>query len=649
MPAADDQSGDPASYLAGWIRLLSPGDFQDCYQRTWPPGSARSWEELVAAAGTDVIRAACREAAAAGFLDRLADVVGKREADAGRDDTDITEMLVRTGGGGIMQAIVSKAKGFLDPKSLLAVYEAYDACAMVVGREGPRGTAFLVRPDMVLTAAHVVLDRDDSGSAPTWSDRLFDDLVFSFRPRDGAAPGNRVEVRAAARDALRAVSRPWGKWPNILNPHLAAPPEPTLDYALIKLAQRVEHVKPVAVDPPAGVEAKRRCWTTGYPGGTAGVVDIDQVVDADAGGGRWLHKANAVAGMSGSCCINDLGKMAGIHEGSVELVQNGKPVRFNRGIGIAAIRAHQKAAASRDPMLTRVVVPGVEFEDAALVRELHDAGLRLADPAFKAHWDAAVRRVLGGADPSLSADLPAFHPWFRRARFEDWIERAAPRERVCFIGGQRGAGASFCQQILKAKLDPSGVNYRAVNATQVAAFSPGEALAAMAAAPPSPTRTSAADFRYQDANDLIRELAGGGQYLSGPRTVAIDFGSQGGPGRLIGTNWQEFILGLLAAESIRLVLIGLTRAEQAVLSDRWLGNPPTEEIRGVSIQLEHVTADEFESYAGTLADARGLRLTTLQLRQRIEPILGPYPYATPGNPELQTAFFALAAIALERG
>ena len=74
--------------------------------------------------GANVVRAACVEAAAKGFLDRLAEFVGKWEADAGRDPAEIAAMRTRTGGSGIMQAIVDQAEGMLDPASLLAVYEA---------------------------------------------------------------------------------------------------------------------------------------------------------------------------------------------------------------------------------------------------------------------------------------------------------------------------------------------------------------------------------------------------------------------------------------------------------------------------------------------------------------------------------------------
>jgi hypothetical protein len=643
-----DHPFDPAVYLAGWT-MLPPDIFKICYKSTYPRGSALSWEELVASGGADPIRSACLEASAIGFLDRLADVVGKWEVDNGRPAADVAAMLPLTSGGGIMQAIINHATGFLDPRSLLAVYDAYNACAMVMGPQGPRGTAFLVRPDMVLTAAHVVLDCEGNDDARTWSNRIFDDLIFSFSPRDGAATPDRVQVRAAVKDALVASSKPWGRWPNLLNLSLSSPPEPTLDYALIRLAQRVEHIKPVAVDPPAGVDAQRRCWTTGYPGGNAGVVDIDVVVNANAGGGRWLHKANAVQGMSGACCINDLGKLAGIHEGSVTLPVEGENRPFNRGISIAAIREHQKSTAGRDPMLSRIVVQGVEFEDAELVGELYRAGQRLADPAFSSNWDAAVRAVLGGADPSLSAGLPAFHPWFTRDRFEEWIRRAVPRERLCFVSGERGAGASFCKQILKARLDPSGLDYIEISPTQVAAFSPREAIPAGSDAAPSPSRTGAANFRYNDADDLIAQLRGVGQYSTGPRTLVIDFGPDGGPDRLIGTSWQEFITRLLAEEAVRLVLIGLTADEQAVLHDLLLDNPATEDIRAVPIQIAHVTPDEFEAYVGALADARGVKLRTADLRQRLALILGPYPYAPPGNTALRTSFFALAAMTLEAG
>lgn len=649
-PLADGENPhvDLAAYLAAWTQL-PPDEFKGCYRSAYPAGLARPWAELVALEGANVIRAACTEAASKGFLDRLAEFVGKWEADAGRDPEEIAAMRTRTGGSGVMQAIIDQAEGMLDPASLLAVYEAYTACAIVRGPQGFRGTAFLVRPDMVLTAAHVVLDSDDVAGAKTWSNRLLEGLTFSFRPRDGVPGAARAKIYPAPKNALVALSQPWGQWSNKLNCNLTASLDPTFDYALIRLAQRVDHIKPVAVDPPATVEAGRRCWAVGYPGGNAGRVDIKDVVDDNPGGGRWLHRANTVEGMSGGCCINDLGKLAGLHEGAVKVPRDGTLVELNRGIGIAAIRDHQRKITGRDPMASRIFVPGLEFDDPEMVGDLYRAGLRLADAASAVKWDAAVRAVLRGADPSNPADLPGFHPWFTRDKFEEWVRRAAPRERLCFVSGERGAGASFCKQILRARLDPSGVDYLEISPTQVAAFSPREAIPSADPGTRSPSRTSAADFRYNDANDLIAQLRGSSQYIMGTRTVAIDFGSDGGSDRLIGTSWQEFIIRLLAEEAIRLVLIGLTRDEQTVLHDLLVDNPATEDIRTVHIQLAHVTSDEFESYASSLADARGVKLKLSELRTRTEPILGPYPYAPPGNLALQTAFFALAAMTLEAG
>ena len=242
-------------------------------------------------------------------------------------------------------------------------------------------------------------------------------------------------------------------------------------------------------------------------------------------------------------------------------------------------------------MASRIFVPGLEFDDPEMVGDLYRAGLRLADSASAVKWDTAVRAVLGGADPSNPADLPGFYPWFTRDKFEEWIRRAVPRERLCFVSGERGAGASFCKQILRVRLDPSGVDYLEINPTQVAAFSPREAIPSAEAGMPSPSRTSAADFRYNDANDLIAQLRGGSQYIMGTRTLAIDFGSDGGPDRLIGTSWQQFISRLLAEETVRLVLIGLTRDEQTVLHDLLVDDPATEDIRTVPIQLAHITPD----------------------------------------------------------
>ena len=346
--------------------------------------------------------------------------------------------------------------------------------------------------------------------------------------------------------------------------------------------------------------------------------------------------------------MNHNGKLAGIHEGAVEVVlKPGQPrAKFNRGVEIAAIRAHMQSG-GKDPLAASSATPGVEFDDPELVRGLYRAGSQLAGPGDAPVWDGWVRKVLD-ADPANSASLPGFHPWFEREEFEYWIAKPKQRERLCLIGGQRGAGASFCKQILRAMLDPAASGYLSVDSTEVAAFSPKEAVGLATA--PSPTRTGSANFRYNDATELIAGLrAEGGDEQTG--TVAIDFGPHGGTARLANA-WQEFVVQLLAEDWIRVVLIGLKLDERAVLREAIEKHSAIVGLRPKEIELDPIGADEFRAYATDLVDARRIKLADAkadaqaELMRRIDAVLKPDPTELP---QLQTAMFALAAIAFEKG
>lgn len=635
-----------AEFLAGWIRL-SLDSFKACYGIVIPSGEAKSWPELVLDPSGNVIAAACAEAAKKEFIDRLGLAIAKLEGEDGRAANEIVDMLTKVSGTGQMQAILEQGRGLSDSTVLLAAAAAADACAIVTIDEGqsrtPRGTAFLVRPDMVLTAAHVVLDCDETAGEKTWADRLLPGLSFSFKAHGNRSSADRVDVPPAVKNPLASSSKPYGTTDGVLSVDLAPPATPTLDYALIRLARRVEHIKPVTIEPPGSVKKEKLCWAFGFPGGNALKFDVNDVTDDKPGGDRWLHIANTYGGMSGGCCINHLGEFAGIHEGAIAQMVGGKSQQRNRGISIAAIRRAQCANGS-DPMESRVVVPGLEFDDREMVSELCKAGKRLASPAFAGQWQQNTAAVFAGADPEQAGSLPGFHPWFPRRDFEDWIERKDTRERLCLVSGERGAGASFCKQILKARLDPSGIDYFELSPTKIVAFTPNEAVGAAAPSTPSANRTSAANFRYNDVEELIKQLRPKQGGWAGKRTVAIDFGPSDGSERLIGTKWQEFVVSLLAQDWVRLVLIGLTYDEQSALRDMVQGRQETKDLRAVVVDLRHVTRNEFEAYAGKLIDARSSRINGGELSQKIKAIL---PDATVPLAEMQTVILALGAITLE--
>lgn len=631
-----------AAFLADWTHL-SVKDFEGCYRSVYPRGQARSWEVLVADAGEQVILATCSEAAGGGFIDRLGRAVANWEHDQGRDPSEIAAMLDRTSGFGLMQAMTNQQRGFMDASILMPMLQASNACAIVFEAGEQIGTAFLVRPDLVMTAAHVVM----AANGASWAHTLRPDLQFSFKARENRSADERVKVLPAP-NALVDHSPPHGTPPNRLVQSLVSPADKRLDYALIRLAQRVEHVSPIDVDPPATVAMGLPCWAFGYPGGNALKMDVDVVTNDQPGGNRWLHTANAAPGMSGGCCINHLGRLAGIHEGAITTTRAGVSSVQNRGIGIAAIRAAQTAA-GKDPMAARSAVIGLEFDDPDMVRGLYRAGMYLASAAFAPTWRAMAKAVFLGADPEHADNLPGFHPWFPRPKFEEWVDRKSPQDRLCLVRGERGVGASFCARILRAKLDPAGLDYFELNPTQVSAMSLGEAFGSGGLDTPSASRTAAANFRYNDVNQLIAGLRRGSD--TAPRTccIAIDFGPVGGPDRLIASKWQECIIALLAEEWIRLVLIGLTEDEQNELIPLLEARPETADIFVEPITLDPVSLDEFKLYARKLAAARGHPPSPAELRDRLTAFTGTWRAADKPDPPVQTAFLALAAITFEAG
>ena len=651
VPAGTASIARQAKFLANWVRPERLQDFQTAYERVWQRDQAGSWAVLVAKSKGQIVAEVCDAAAKQGFLARLAEALAELERAAGRAEKEIVEMIAAVKGKrpkakaarGEMQAIIDQLSGLMGESALFAAADAARACAIVYHGGKLKGTAFLVRDNMVMTAAHVALGSRADDANDFWTDKLADGLSFSFRARPNRPLAERVTILPAARDALRKFSKPYGK-PDDIGLDFSATAKPTFDYALIQLAEPVTHIVPIEVDPPSAVERDNKCWAMGFPGGTALMLDYDKVVKDDVGGGRWLHLANTTGGMSGGCCINHLGRLAGLHEGTVTIGTGKKKKRYNRGIGIAEIRNDQKLGDS-DPLTARTVTLGVSFDDAQMVADLWRIGALLANPALAPVWDAAMRSVFPDCDPSDLSSLPGFHPWFERRALRDWIGSDNPRERLCLISGPRGAGASFCKQILRVRLGGLGWPYIELSPTQVAAFGPAEALGV--ATEPSTNRTSAASFRYLDAQQLIDQLRSGNSEALRPSTVVIDFGPDGGLERLIGNSWQQFIVQLLAETWIRVMLIGLSRDEQFVLSEALRGKPETETLLAEPFELKPIEAIDLENFAIALRDARGFtqQVSVAELRQRIEAVVGKVQGLTT---ELQTVKYTLAAILLER-
>ncbi|MDE8652512.1 trypsin-like serine peptidase [Novosphingobium album (ex Liu et al. 2023)] len=644
--------------LAEWT-TLSNGRFGECYVTVKPRGRGRQWEEIVALAKRREKRMACEEAEREGFLDRLTEAVVNWEFRAGRPAADIAQLLDRSSGYGLLQGMTDQQKGFMSAQILMPLLKVSQASAIVFRSDPVQkqiGTGFLVRPDLVLTAGHVALRvmstedgdaeplagaQDAAGTNGTWSDSLIPGLEFHFTALPGHAANDRFVVRPAAQKPLICSSLPHGTPPDRLDLSTTPPADSRLDFALIRLAQRVEHVDPVEIVDHVTVEEGRACWAFGFPGGNLLMMDVANVAKIEAAAGRWRHFANAAAGMSGGCCVNAEGQVAGLHEGTLELVEGGKRVRYNRGISMAAIRAAQ-CRGGADPLRQRVVTPGLEFQDSAMVMNLYRAGLDLG--AQEAGWREQCTSAFGHS-PLDEAPLPPFHPWFPRIDFERWVDDEDRHARLCLIHGAPGVGKSFTPRILRAKLSALAADLLSLSPTKTTGMAWEDAVSQELAGEDAEYRTAAAAARYTDVDSLIAELRRRSTDRRRKRFVALDFG-RGDAGRLEGTPWFSLVIAMLLNDWIKVLLIGLDEADRNALADHLYDDPVMREITTREIELRHIGEAEFIGYAGDLAKARGVSRKMSDIRAFAQSNF--VDLTGDDRAPLQTVSAALTAIVFER-
>lgn len=475
-----------AREVANWCRL-EIATFRRLYER-WTSGTnAKIWSVLsaeVPPVDEDAIRklrkTACLEAVGVDVLGPLALSICKVQLEIWPEMTDSANSLIRLiesqNAGGRMQALVAPG-GLLTRDTLLGAL-AVDAATAVVYRKDRAtgsndvvGTAFLVAPDLVLTAAHVVLRPLQNAFDPQ---ALADETSFSFRVYSGNTGKEPVVAYPAISAPLEATSLPWGVPPNTL----FVPPKPgssaQLDFALVRLDREIRHVSPLDIRSPPSLAANDALVVLGFPGGTAMRWHVGAI--AEVGTERIKHHANALPGMSGSCCINVLGQPAALHEGSLAsntfaLGGDKGPAGTNRAVCLTAIR-NAMLTGPADPLLKGTKSAALDFHDEAMVRRWAKAGLRLAPVHMHDAWRKLVREV-AGVGPDEPGAVPGFHPWFRRDTFESWIDRnskgANAPERLCLVAGDAGTGKSFLASILRARL--GGDEPVVISATETTAWS----------------------------------------------------------------------------------------------------------------------------------------------------------------------------------
>ena len=371
-----------------------------------------------------------------------------------QDDPDaqvITEAVAASTVGTMQQVL--QAQGFRRVASWPGLFKAARVTGLVrvdLGGGPPAsGTGFLVGPDLMLTAAHVVAGvLDGAAPRPGSADRI----VVRFHNQLESSGSWPIECRVAA-DWLVALSPPLGDPPDLGS---TESPEAAqrLDFALIRLSRKIGvEIGFLDVRNPPAANEDGRLTVIGYPGGGSDCVSDDhKVLSLEATSCRMRHTANTLEGMSGSPCIDDAGKVVALHEGAVRL-----PPPYNRAVRLKHIR---ELIGSKHPdPLSADIGPLSGIRNADARRAWIAAGANaLADAGERDEWLQDVEAFdLGRPLGAESNDL--FHPVFGRAPFQEWIDAACEtdaRQRIAFVTGRPLTGKSFSAFIAAAKLANGG-------------------------------------------------------------------------------------------------------------------------------------------------------------------------------------------------
>jgi len=316
---------------------------------------------------------------------------------------------------GGLEAITSAASGLDDPRPVVqAILDAMQRTALIEVAGIQRGTGFLVGPDLLLTAAHVIDARRWPPAPAPEACAVFDYVAESGRSM--AESGVRVPVvdfieASLPTDAeIAATPADWD-----------APPD-HLDFALLKLGY--------AVPPERGVVGCRGVYQldrTAYNFPASPVLFVLQhpvgqfqrltwirtAPTRNTAGTRIRYGGNTLPGSSGSPVIDVRGRLVALHHYS----QGG----VNQGVPISVIA--DTLLNGRHKMLFAVSPGG---------RPAPDGGGRVDVDPFGTNW------LMG-------------RPFVNRSNLRDRIGQMAKRPdqiRTLAITGESGSGVSYSYRLI---------------------------------------------------------------------------------------------------------------------------------------------------------------------------------------------------------
>ncbi len=234
---------------------------------------------------------------------------------------------------GSLQALASVPDGLDDPRALVqGLLDAMRRTAMIEIGGQPRGTGFLVGPDLLLTAAHVIDPRHwpPPGSLPEDVCARFDfDSQFERSLTDTGIRVPVAEFVAASLPTAEEVAGNVVDWDDT--------PADRLDFALLRLGFSVPSVQVNGASQPRGVYALDK---SDYDFGSGPMLFIVQhplgifqkvsfirtAAQRNAPGTRIKYGGNTLAGSSGSAVIDLRGRLVAVHHYSQSRGNYGVPV-----------------------------------------------------------------------------------------------------------------------------------------------------------------------------------------------------------------------------------------------------------------------------------------------------------------------------------